>query len=130
MKRITICLRKQVLTDLDGIIEERCYKSRSQAISDFIKRAALRKKWRENKKCAGIVSIVYTAGKKNIISEIENMFLKYYKNIANISENFLEKKHFVFILLKGYPAEIEKISDSFKGIKGIDGGSFSILSGF
>jgi len=130
MKRITICLKNQILSDLDAIIRERGYKSRSQAISDFLKRAALRKKWRENKKCAGVVSIVYLSGNAGISSEMERMFLRYSKNIVNINESFLENKHFVFIFLKGYPSELEKIADMFKGIKKIDAGNFSILTAF
>ena len=59
LDRFTVCLEKGLLPRLDEIAAERGYPSRSQAISDFIRRAIVRRDWRGGKECAGTISVAY-----------------------------------------------------------------------
>jgi len=98
LDRFTVCLEKGLLSRLDGISSERGYPSRSQAIADFIRRAIVKKEWR-----AGNV-------------------------LSSQSHGLRGGKTLCTVTVTGRPAQLQRLADSLRALKGVTHGAFSIIA--
>ena len=129
MDRFTLCLEKGLLAKLDEITAERGYPSRSQAMADFIRRAMVKKSWKAGRECAGTISVHYKAGAHSPAAAVEALLAKYAANIAAVQSIML--KHGGIMLtasVTGEPAELEKLADALRALKGVTHGAFSIVT--
>ena len=121
-------MEKGTLPLLDGILRERGYKSRSQAISDFVRRALARRQWAHNRECAGVISIFYREGSAAIAGKMEKIKASNAANIISWQSSLLEGNVFTAISVRGRPPVLEKLADSLRGVKGVRNGSFSLAA--
>ena len=129
MDRFTLCLEDGLLEKLDGIVAERGYPSRSQAMADFIRRAIVKKEFRSGASCAGTVSIMYTTGKKSPAAELESVLEANSKLIASQQTVFLNRRSAMLVIaVLGRPAELQEFSDTLRAVKGVTHGAFAIVS--
>jgi len=126
MKRLTICLRNEILSKLDSIISERKFPNRSQAISEFIKRASINKNFRENKKSIAIISYIAENENYDTSKKIDLILNKINRNFQLYTSNLNNRKISV-IILEDLPLNLQKIADEIRAQKGIISSSFSIL---
>jgi len=128
LDRFTVCLEKGLLPRLDEIAEERGYPSRSQAISDFIRRAIVRKDWRGGKECAGTISVAYNTADGRPGPAIETLLASNSKNVLSLHTNILPGgKILSTVSVTGHPAVLERLADAMRALKGVTHGSFSIV---
>lgn len=129
LDRFTVCMEKGLLARLDEISAERGYPSRSQALSDFIRRAIVKKEWRRGRKCAGIISVVYRPAGSRPAPAIEALLVSNAKNVLSTQTNCLPGgKILSTISVTGHPAELERLADAMRALKGVTHGSFSIVA--
>lgn len=126
MDRVTVCFEKGILPRLDAVLKERGYKSRSQAVSDFLKRALTKREWSAGKECAGMISVVYPGERGGTAQEIQKLLLKNASGIVSVQTAFMGKSAVAAVLAKGRPRELERMADALRSVKGVSGGSFSI----
>ncbi len=129
MDRFTICIEKGLLSKLDGIVAERGYPSRSQAMSDFIRRAIVKKEWHRGQDCAGTVSVVYDPASDGPARAVEKLLVKHAASVA-ASQTVLLKDRRVMLTaaVTGKPADLERLADALRAVKGVTHGSFSITA--
>lgn len=129
LDRYTVCLEKGLLGRLDEIVEERGYHSRSQAMGDFIRRAIVKKDWRVGRECAASVSVVYGPKDRRPAAAIEATLAGHAGRVLSSAAHMLPGGRTMFTaFLRGRPAELEKIADSLRALKGVSHGSFSIIA--
>lgn len=129
MDRFTLCLEDGLLEKLDGIVAERGYPSRSQAMADFIRRAIVKKEFRRGASCVGTVSIMYDAGRKSPAAELEDVLVANSKLIVSQQTVFINRKSALLVIaVLGRPVELQEFADSLRAVKGVTHGSFSIVS--
>jgi len=127
--RFTVCLEKGLLTRLDEIISERGYPSRSQAVSDFIRRAIVKKDWRGGRECAGTISVAYDRADSRPARGISSLLVSSSRNILSVQTNILPGgKIFSIVSVTGKPRELERLADAMRALKGVTHGSFSIVT--
>lgn len=129
MDRFTLCLEDGLLQQLDKIAAERGYPSRSQAMADFIRRAIVKKEYKDGADCVGIIAVLYESGKKSPSLDIENILENNKASIKNAQTTFL-KNGFILLNLSvvGKPKELQTLADTLRAVKGVTHGSFSIVS--
>jgi CopG family transcriptional regulator, nickel-responsive regulator len=129
LDRFTICLEKGLLPRLDEIVEERAYPSRSQAISDFIRRAIVRRDWRGGKECAGVISVAYDAADGRQGPALETLLVSNSKNVLSLQTSILPGgKILSTVSVTGHPAALERLADAMRALKGVTHGAFSIIA--
>ncbi len=129
LDRFTVCLEKGLLARLDEISSERGYPSRSRALSDFIRRAMVKKDWRGGRECAGTVSVVYDPRDGRPARRIADLLVSNAKNVLSIQTNILPGDKILSTLsVTGRPGELERLADAMRAVKGVTHGSFSIVT--
>lgn len=129
LDRFTVCLEKGLLARLDEISAERGYPSRSQAMSDFIRRAIVKKDWRGGRDCAGTVSVVYDPADSRPGRGLEALLRANAKSVLSLQTNLLPGgKIIATASVIGRPAALQRLADALRAVKGVTHGSFSVIA--
>ena len=129
MDRFTVCLEKGLLDRLDDIASERGYPSRSRAMSDFIRRAIVRKEWKGGRECAGTISVVYSPAGGRPGRVIEALLLDNRKNVISSQTHLLRGRRVLrTVMVAGHPADLQRLADALRAVKGVTHGAFSIIA--
>ena len=129
LDRFTVCLEKGLLSRLDGISSERGYPSRSQAIADFIRRAIVKKEWRGGRDCAGTISVVYDPADSRPGRGLEKLLAAHAGNVLSSQSHGLRGgKTLCTVTVTGRPAQLQRLADSLRALKGVTHGAFSIIA--
>ncbi|HAH30870.1 MAG TPA: hypothetical protein DCL44_00990 [Elusimicrobia bacterium] len=129
LDRFTVCLEKGLLSRLDEIASERGYPSRSQAMSDFIRRAIVKKDWRGGRECAATISVVYDPKDRRPGRGLEKLLLANSKNVLSVQMHLLRGENiFCTVSVTGQAADLERLADAMRALKGVTHGSFSIIA--
>jgi CopG family nickel-responsive transcriptional regulator len=128
MERYTVCLEKGLLGRLDEIVAERGYRSRSQAMGDFIRRAVTKKDWSSGRDCAASVSVVHPSASRAGL-ELETLLHSASGRVTSSCSHPLPGGRLMTtVFLRGRPRELQKLADSLRAVKGVTHGSFSIIA--
>lgn len=129
MDRFTVCLEKGLLSRLDEISQERGYPSRSQAMSDFIRRAIVKRDWKGGRECAGTISLVYDPADSRPGRGVEALLSANGKNLLSAQTHLLRGgKLLCTISVAGRPADLQRLADNLRALKGVAHGAFSIIA--
>ena len=129
LERFTVCLEKGLLARLDEISEERGYPSRSRAMADFVRRAAVKKDWKAGRECAGSISIIYDPSDRRPGRGLEALLRGSAGNVLSAQTHLLRGgKIFCTVAVTGRAAELQGLADAMRALKGVTHGSFSIIA--
>jgi CopG family nickel-responsive transcriptional regulator len=129
LDRFTVCLEKGLLPRLDKISAERGYPSRSQAIGDFIRRAIVKKEWKTGGDCAATISVVYDPADSRPGRGIETLLRANSRNVLSSQTHCLRGgRNLCTVTAAGRPAELQRLADALRALKGVTHGAFSIVS--
>ncbi|HOW90210.1 MAG TPA: CopG family ribbon-helix-helix protein [Elusimicrobiales bacterium] len=129
LDRFTVCLEKGLLARLDAVASERGYPSRSRAMADFIRRAIVKKEWKQGGECAGTISVVYDASGSAAGRRIEALLSEKRGNVLSAQTHLLRGgRIMVTAAVSGRPAALQRLADGLRAVKGVTHGAFSIIS--
>lgn len=129
LDRFTVCLEKGLLARLDEVSAERGYPSRSRAMADFIRRALVKKEWRGGRACAGTISVVYSPADSRPGRGLERLLASAAGNVLSAQYHPLRgAKTLCTVTVTGRPAELQRLADEARALKGVTHGSFSIIA--
>lgn len=129
LDRFTVCLEKGLLARLDEITADRGYPSRSRAMSDFIRRAIVKRDWKGGRECAGTISVVYDPADSRPVQGIESLLRASAKTLLSIQTNILPGgKILSTASVTGHPAALQRLADALRALKGVTHGSFAIIA--
>jgi CopG family nickel-responsive transcriptional regulator len=128
LDRFTVCLEKGLLSRLDEISAERGYPSRSQAVSDFIRRAIVKKYWKGGRDCAATISVVYDPADSRPGRGIETLLRANAGVLSAQVHQLRGGRTLCTVTATGRPAALQRLADSLRALKGVAHGSFSIVA--
>jgi len=128
LERFTVCLEKGLLSRLDEISAERGYPSRSRTLADFIRRALVKKEWKGNRECAGTISVMYDPADARPGRGLEKLLRKSAKTVLSVQSHLLRGKMLCTVAVSGRPADLERLSDAMRTLKGVTHGCLSIIA--
>ena len=130
VQRISISLPEAVFRELDQLVEERGWESRSQAISVMVTQAAL--EHREDKGdtlMAGTITIVYDESKGNLLQQLAELERRYLDEVISSLHVQLENDHRIEVLLVQGPAhELQNIANELLALKGVKTGKLTLTT--
>lgn len=121
VSRISISLPETLLQDLDAMVDDRGFESRSQAICDLITQGVNehRQEWGESI-MTGTVNLVFrhdVPGLQSRLLELQHSFID--EVISSLNVNLADSKTLSVILVQGPAATLKRIADQMITLRGV-----------
>lgn len=132
VERFGVSMDKELLCDLDGLVEERGYTSRSEAIRDLVRKEMVRTEWSDPKaEVVGTVSIVYEHHEHHLSDTLADLQHRHHKSIVSTTHVHLDTHNCLeVIIVRGPSGLVKKIADTLISTKGVKhGGAVATTTG-
>jgi CopG family nickel-responsive transcriptional regulator len=127
--RFGVSLEKGLLEKFDALIAGRGYASRSEALRDFIRGSLIEKDWKAGEDVAGAITLVYDHHRKDLLGRITDIQHDYHHLIISTQHIHLDHDHCLEIIaVRGPAANVERLANSLRSIKGVKHGTVSMSS--
>lgn len=127
--RFGVSLEKKLLEKFDSFIRERNYTNRSEAFRDMIRQELIKKEWVEGEDIAGAITLIYDHHRKDLLNKITDIQHNFQKLIISTQHIHLDHDNcFEIVAVRGNPAEVQRLADTLKSIKGVKHGTLNMSS--
>ncbi|PLY12777.1 MAG: nickel-responsive transcriptional regulator NikR [Sedimenticola sp.] len=119
--RFSVSLPKTLLDELDKRIISKGYASRSEFVRDFIREKMVEDNWTHgDEDVAGVLTIIYDHHQRGLTQQIIDIQHSQYVHVlCNTHVHMDHHNCLETIIIKGKPAEIERIALEIGGLKGV-----------
>ena len=127
--RFGVSLEKKLLDKFDNFIRERNYTNRSEALRDMIRQELVKKEWVEGEDVAGAITLIYEHHRKDLLGRITDIQHNHQQVIISTQHIHLDHDNCLEIVaVRGNPAEVQRLADMLKSIKGVKHGILNMSS--
>jgi CopG family nickel-responsive transcriptional regulator len=127
--RFGVSLSKELLEKFDKLIKDKNYTNRSEAFRDLIRQEFIKKEWQEGEDIAGAITLIYDHHRKDLLNKITDIQHNFQKVIISTQHIHLDHDNCLEIIaVRGNPAEVQRLADTLKSIKGVKHGTLSMSS--
>ena len=127
--RFGVSLEKKLLDKFDNFIRERNYTNRSEALRDMIRQELVKKEWVEGEDVAGAITLIYDHHRKDLLGRITDIQHNHQQVIISTQHIHLDYDNCLEIVaVRGNPAEVQRLADMLKSIKGVKHGILNMSS--
>lgn len=127
--RFSMSMQKGLLDRFNHMIRERQYTNRSEAFRDLIRQEIVKREWAEGAEVAGAITFIYDHHKRDMLAKIMDIQHDFQHVIISTQHIHLDHHNCLEILaVKGNPAEVQRLADLLKAIKGVRHGTLSMTS--
>ncbi len=125
ISRFGVSLDPELLRDFDRLIARKGYRNRSEAIRDLIRESLVQEEWRGEGPVVGVVTIVYSHDKREIVDALTDLQHLYYENIVSSMHVHLDEENCLeVIIVRGKARDVRTLADRLMSTKGIKHGRF------
>ena len=127
--RFGVSLEKMLLDRFDGLIRDRQYTNRSEALRDLIRRELVHREWQEGKDVAGAITLIYDHHKRDVMSRVTDTQHEFQKAIISTQHIHLDHHNCLEIVAaRGKAEEVQRLADALRSIKGVRHTTLSMSS--
>jgi CopG family nickel-responsive transcriptional regulator len=128
--RISISLPDVLQLELDAMVQERGYESRSKAISDMLRQSLIEHKRQTSEETlVGTITILYLNSTKGLQEKLADLQYQYLDEvISSLHVNLAEKKTMEVMLVQGSAKKVQKIADEMITLRGVVTGKLQLLA--
>jgi CopG family nickel-responsive transcriptional regulator len=128
--RITVSIPASLYDELDAMVAERGYASRSEAISKMISGQLVHHQQQLGRQImAGTITLIYDHAKNGLQSRLMKIQHQYLKEIISSQHVHLENHHSLEVLLvQGPGSRLKRIADALIACKGVKHGNLNVTS--
>lgn len=119
--RFSVSLPKPLLDELDRRVVGKGYASRSELVRDLIRERLVEEAWeRGDEEVAGVLTIVYDHHQRELTQHILDIQHRQYVHVVATTHVHIDHHNCLeTIILRGLPAEIERLSQEIGGLRGV-----------
>ena len=119
--RFTVSLPKTLLDELDQRLVNKGYASRSELVRDLIRERIVEATWeRGDAEVAGVLTIIYDHHQRELTQHILDIQHRQYVHVVATTHVHLDHHNCLeTIIIRGMPAEIERLSLEIGGLRGV-----------
>jgi CopG family transcriptional regulator, nickel-responsive regulator len=130
VQRISVSLPDSVFRELDQLVAERGWESRSKAISVMVTQSALEhREDKGNTLMAGTITIVYDESKGSLLQRLAKLERRFLDEVISSLHVQLENDHRIEVLLVQGPAcDLQNIADQLLALKGVKTGKLTLTT--
>lgn len=128
--RISVSLPPDVCSALDGLVQQRGFESRSQALTSMITESLIEHSAEAGDEVmTGTITLFYNQSKNNLLSRLATLKRQHIDEVIGSLQVQLEHEHIMeVILIQGPAATLQKITNAFVTCKGVKGGKLTLTS--
>ncbi|HSB96249.1 MAG TPA: nickel-responsive transcriptional regulator NikR [Spongiibacteraceae bacterium] len=130
VSRISISLPEELLIDLDDMVVDRGFESRSQAIGDMINRQLVEhKRQAGNEVMAGTVTLLYdhsTRGLQKQLADLQHLHID--EVISSLHVHLMHNQTMEVILVQGPAQKLQDIADQMITLRGVITGRIQLMA--
>lgn len=128
VSRISVSLAEPLLTELDAMVEQRGFESRSQAISSMIHHQVTEHRCDyDDDIMAGTINLVYehtTPGLQKQLVDLQHEFID--EVISSLHVHLMHARTMEVILVQGPAAKLKTIADKLESCRGVLSGKLQL----
>lgn len=130
VSRITISLPQELLDELDSIVFEKKYSSRSHAVSEMIhSRVIDHKQKRDDSIMVGTVTLFYTRKAQGIQNRLADLQFEHIDEvISSLHVHLTQDRMMEVILVQGPARLLQSICDEMTSLKGVITGHLQLMA--
>ncbi len=130
VNRFSVCLAGGLLRDLDRMVREKRYASRSLAIADMVRDHLVEHRQRlGNREIAGTITLVYDHHRPHLQKLLTAIQHDHHHSILSTVHVHLDHDNCLEVLIvRGKAAAVRAIADRIIGAKGVKHGKLTITS--
>ncbi len=123
VQRFGVSLQKELLADLDNLVNMRSFPNRSQAIAYLIEKYKVERNWEEDAIVTGAILLVYDHHKRDVVDQSIHIQHEYQPLILALQHiHVTHDACLETIAVKGRAHEIRALADKLIGMKGVEYG--------
>ena len=127
--RFGVSLEKKLLDEFDTLIKRKNYSNRSEAFRDLIRQELVKEEWAKSGEVVGAITLVYDHHKRELVNKLTDIQHDFQGNIISTQHIHLDHDNCLeLIAVKGRAADITKLADTLKSVKGVKHGTLSMSS--
>jgi len=127
--RFGVSLEKKLLDEFDTLIKRKNYSNRSEAFRDLIRQELVKEEWAKSGEVVGAITLVYDHHKRELVTKLTDIQHDFQGNIISTQHIHLDHDNCLeLIAVKGPAADITKLADTLKSVKGVKHGTLSMSS--
>ena len=127
--RFGVSLEKKLLDEFDTLIKRKNYSNRSEAFRDLIRQELVKEEWAESGEVVGAITLVYYHHKRELVNKLTDIQHDFQGTIISTQHIHLDHDNCLeLIAVKGPAADITKLADTLKSVKGVKHGTLSMSS--
>ncbi|MFH0754108.1 MAG: nickel-responsive transcriptional regulator NikR [Candidatus Omnitrophota bacterium] len=127
--RFGISLESDLSKQFDALIKRKGYSNRSEAVRDLIRQDLVGQQWQDGDEIAGAITFIYDHHKRQLLNKITDIQHDFQKVIISSQHIHLDHDNCLEIVaVKGRPAEVLKLANLLKTLKGVKHGTLGITS--
>jgi CopG family nickel-responsive transcriptional regulator len=126
LQRFGISIDERLLERFDGLIADKGYVNRSEAIRDLIRNALVEQQWEdEDTDAVGTVTLVYDHHYSDLGDKLTEHQHSHHEHIVSTLHIHLDAHHCLeVVVLRGPVGRIKRLADGLIGTKGVKHGRF------
>jgi CopG family nickel-responsive transcriptional regulator len=119
--RFSVSLPRALLEELDRRVVNKGYASRSELVRDLIRERIVEETWeRGDVEVAGVLTIVYDHHQRELTQHILDIQHRQYIHVVATTHVHMDHHNCLeTIIIRGMPAEIERLSLEIGGLRGV-----------
>jgi CopG family nickel-responsive transcriptional regulator len=124
LQRISITIEQALARKFDGLLADKGYSNRSEAVRDLIRKALVENEWESGGQTAvGTLTIVYDHSRPELARRLLKLGHAQHDLVISTMHVHLDTDHCLEVMaLKGKPAAIKKFTNHALGAKGVKHG--------
>lgn len=124
VSRISVSLQENVLSELDQMVDDCGFESRSQAISEMINRQVAKHKTQlDDAVMVGTINLVYNHSVRGLQKKLTDLQHKYIDEIiSSLNVNLVDAQTLGVVLVQGPAKKLKMIADKMITCKGVSTG--------
>jgi CopG family nickel-responsive transcriptional regulator len=124
MDRFGVSMEDELLSRLDGLVEQRGYQSRSEAIRDLVRQELVKEEWGDPEAdVVGTVTVVYEHHEHELSNVLTELQHQYHSHILCSTHVHLDAHNCLeVIIVRGKSAKVRLIADTLKSTRGVKHG--------
>ncbi len=121
--RFSVSLDPALLEKFDGIIEEKGYTTRSEAVRDLIRAKLVEEEWKDEGEVVGSLTLVYDHDVRGIADKLTDLQHSHRLNVVSSMHVHLSEHSCMEILvIKGNARAVRRISEELLSSRGVKHG--------
>lgn len=119
--RFSVSLPKPLLAELDQRVVKKGYASRSELVRDLIRERIVEETWeRGDEEVVGVLTIIYDHHQRELTQQILDVQHQQYVHVVASTHIHMDHHNCLeTIIIRGRPADIERLSLEIGGLRGV-----------